>query len=236
MTSKKSFSTDISLLESSHSSRTSSPIVPGNNLLDALVPASATSSFTSLNRLTEDGLGFLEPILDAQSNNHEDEYTRIDELQLASGMERTIEVCYCPLIEPATDDYRAGRFTKRNFRPLFSFSIMYSIDKDHTTVQCRAKVATSFIEVIPKELNFGDTDVGQLKFRQKLKFISYPKYFHAPKLWSRYLLFNPPKSKLTFNPVISTQTTKNKSPLPTCRIVKMIKSWIFDELISINIE
>jgi hypothetical protein len=112
-------------------------------------PASATSSFTSLNRLTEDDLGFLEPILDAQSNNHGDEYTRIDELQLASGMERTIEVCYCPLIEPATDDYRAGRFTKRNFRLFFSFSRMCSIDKDHTTVQYRAKVATSFIEMIP---------------------------------------------------------------------------------------
>jgi hypothetical protein len=90
-----------------------------------------------------------------------EEITRIDELLMRPGQERHIEVCYKPLKD---QDFRYARLCKRNFRITISYwqpRANHSIEKKN--VQCVARICTSFIEVSPALLNFGDTDVGTLK-------------------------------------------------------------------------
>ncbi|ORY49611.1 hypothetical protein BCR33DRAFT_713934 [Rhizoclosmatium globosum] len=97
-----------------------------------------------------------------------DEVTRIEELSLRPGIERTIELCYRPTKDPVSDTLHTssasgGRLIKRNFRVTLTYMKQGSNEKERKNVQCKAKTCTSLIEVVPKELNFGDTDVGTLK-------------------------------------------------------------------------
>ncbi|KAI8808501.1 hypothetical protein BJ742DRAFT_709657 [Cladochytrium replicatum] len=94
---------------------------------------------------------------------HLRKFTRIEELTLRPGTERTVEVCYRPERDLPTPDYRHGRLVKRSFKILVSYSQGGVTRRDKKTVQCKARTCTSFIEVAPKELDFGDTDVNTLK-------------------------------------------------------------------------
>ncbi|KAJ3416131.1 hypothetical protein HDV05_003100 [Chytridiales sp. JEL 0842] len=105
------------------------------------------------------------------SNNGEEEeggnlaegYTRIEEISIGPGTERVIEVCYRPEKDAWTDDYRGGRWTKRAFRVVLSYGKQSAGRKKRKVVQCKARTCTSFVEVSPKLVYFGDTDVGTLK-------------------------------------------------------------------------
>ncbi|KAI7867864.1 hypothetical protein BDF14DRAFT_1799977 [Spinellus fusiger] len=91
-------------------------------------------------------------------------YTRIEDLLLRPGQERVIQVSYRPQKDSSINDFNAGQLIRRNFRITLEYGHYRSADpKERKAIQCRARTCTSFVEVIPKEINFGDTDVGTLK-------------------------------------------------------------------------
>lgn len=91
-------------------------------------------------------------------------YTRIEDLVLRPGKERVIQVSYRPKKDASINDFNAGQLIRRNFRIVLEYGTYRSAEpKERKVIQCRARTCTSFVEVIPKEINFGDTDVGTLK-------------------------------------------------------------------------
>ncbi|CAO3600478.1 unnamed protein product [Absidia cylindrospora] len=91
-------------------------------------------------------------------------YSRIEDLLLKPGKERTVQVSYRPRKDANLTDFNAGQLIRRNFRIVLEYGTYRSTEpKERKSVQCRARTCTSFVEVIPKEINFGDTDVGTLK-------------------------------------------------------------------------
>ncbi|KAI8335710.1 hypothetical protein BC941DRAFT_429143 [Chlamydoabsidia padenii] len=91
-------------------------------------------------------------------------YSRIEDLLLKPGKERTVQVSYRPQKDANLMDFNAGQLIRRNFRIVLEYGTYRSTEpKERKSVQCRARTCTSFVEVIPKEINFGDTDVGTLK-------------------------------------------------------------------------
>ncbi|KAI9329352.1 hypothetical protein BDR26DRAFT_729799 [Obelidium mucronatum] len=98
-----------------------------------------------------------------------DEGTRIEELSIRPGAEKTIELCFRPAKEHIADSLHGstsgsgGRLVKRNFRVTIAYMKQGSSEKERKIIQCKARTCTSIIDVIPRELNFGDTDVGTLK-------------------------------------------------------------------------
>ena len=98
------------------------------------------------------------------SNHHDyailsEEGTRVDEIALKPGRERHIQVCYNPPKEDLSLDYRGGRLVKRTFKITLTYWHPRSNQLiERKSIQCTAKVCTSFIEVTPSVLNFGDTD------------------------------------------------------------------------------
>ncbi|CAO3646465.1 unnamed protein product [Mucor hiemalis] len=91
-------------------------------------------------------------------------YTRIEFFVLKPGTERVIQVSYRPQKDVSINDFNAGQLIRRNFRICLEYGTSRTEDpKERKVVQCRARTCTSFVEVIPKVINFGDTDVGTLK-------------------------------------------------------------------------
>ncbi|KAJ3179725.1 hypothetical protein HDU85_004724 [Gaertneriomyces sp. JEL0708] len=95
--------------------------------------------------------------------NNGDEFRRIEEMLIRPGTERTVEVCYRADKDPLTADYRGSRLARRSFRITLAYSRHGDPAKEKKAIQCKARTCTSFIEVTPKVVNFGDTDVGTLK-------------------------------------------------------------------------
>ncbi|RIA92609.1 hypothetical protein C1645_820444 [Glomus cerebriforme] len=99
-----------------------------------------------------------------------DEITQIEEVIFGPGREKTVQVSYRPEKDSSANDFKAGRLTRRTFRIILQYvpvnSSSTSVRSDgheRKIIQCRARSCTSFIEVNPKEVNFGDTDVGTPK-------------------------------------------------------------------------
>ncbi|KAL1925437.1 uncharacterized protein VTP21DRAFT_320 [Calcarisporiella thermophila] len=93
---------------------------------------------------------------------------QIDELLIKPGSERTVIVSYRPEKDASATDFRAGQLVRRNFRIIldyatYSGSSAPSYQREKKIIKCKARSCTSFVEVVPKEVNFGDTDVGTLK-------------------------------------------------------------------------
>ncbi|KAJ3089439.1 hypothetical protein HK102_006398 [Quaeritorhiza haematococci] len=161
-----STNSELSNTTSSVSSRASSPT--GLNRKESEVMSTSGSvdfgemalsgSFTNY----EEELEAMDMGLDGADSATE-ESTRIEELQLRSGTERTVEVCYKPEKDTWTSDHRGGRFVRRTFRIFLTYLQQSYKEKDKKTIQCKARTCTSFIDVNPKQINFGDTDVGTLK-------------------------------------------------------------------------
>ncbi|KAJ3290798.1 hypothetical protein HK104_006518 [Borealophlyctis nickersoniae] len=124
---------------------------------------SSTSSLPQSDDEDSDGLEIVEKTVGEGVGSNGEEYRRIEELTLRPGTERTVEVCYRPEKDPATADHRAGRLMRRNFRIVLTYAHPGQHNKERKTIQCKARTCTSLIDVIPKEVNFGDTDVGTLK-------------------------------------------------------------------------
>ncbi|KAI8647528.1 hypothetical protein BD408DRAFT_438991 [Parasitella parasitica] len=91
-------------------------------------------------------------------------YTRIEDFVLKPGTERVIQVSYRPQKDACITDFNAGQLIRRNFRILLEYGTFRTEEpKEKKVIQCRARTCTSFVEAIPKVINFGDTDVGTLK-------------------------------------------------------------------------
>ncbi|KAI9139015.1 hypothetical protein BKA69DRAFT_705580 [Paraphysoderma sedebokerense] len=91
------------------------------------------------------------------------EFAHIEELVLKPGTERTIQVSYRPEKDSSANEYKAGILTRRSFRINLTYSSTGSSAKEKKAIQCKARTCTSFVEVTPTLVNFGDTDVGTLK-------------------------------------------------------------------------
>ncbi|KAG0364530.1 hypothetical protein BGZ54_007414, partial [Gamsiella multidivaricata] len=99
--------------------------------------------------------------------------TRIEELFLKPGKERTVIVSYRPARDSSIENFQAGKLLRKSFRIIVSYapwmgtssSIPFSENpqKDRKIIQCKARACTSFVSIEPKTLDFGDTDVGALK-------------------------------------------------------------------------
>ncbi|KAI9361647.1 hypothetical protein DFJ73DRAFT_956941 [Zopfochytrium polystomum] len=91
------------------------------------------------------------------------DFVQIEELVLLAGHERSVEVVYFPGKDALTSDYRGGRLAKKQFKLIVNHSKRGQSQMERKIVQCRARTCTSFVEVSPSLVNFGDTDVGTLK-------------------------------------------------------------------------
>ncbi|KAF9115028.1 hypothetical protein BGX27_009146 [Mortierella sp. AM989] len=99
--------------------------------------------------------------------------TRIEELFLKPGKDRTVIVSYRPARDSSIENFQAGKLLRKSFRITVSYapwvgnasSVPFSENpqKDRKIIQCKARACTSFVTVEPKSLDFGDTDVGALK-------------------------------------------------------------------------
>lgn len=99
--------------------------------------------------------------------------TRIEELFVKPGKERTVIVSYRPARDASIEDFQAGKLLRKSFRIIVAYapwggltsSVPFSENnqRDRKIVQCKARACTSFVTFEPKSLDFGDTDVGALK-------------------------------------------------------------------------
>ncbi|KAF9189592.1 hypothetical protein BGZ50_000692 [Haplosporangium sp. Z 11] len=99
--------------------------------------------------------------------------TRIEELFVKPGKERTVIVSYRPARDASIENFQAGKLLRKSFRIVVSYapwgglasSVPFSENpqKDRKIIQCKARACTSFVTFEPKVLDFGDTDVGALK-------------------------------------------------------------------------
>ncbi|KAF9351228.1 hypothetical protein BGX26_010721 [Mortierella sp. AD094] len=99
--------------------------------------------------------------------------TRIEELFLKPGKDRTVIVSYRPARDSSIENFQAGKLLRKSFRITVTYapfvingsSIPFSENpqRDRKIIQCKARACTSFVTVEPKSLDFGDTDVGALK-------------------------------------------------------------------------
>ncbi|KAI8577331.1 hypothetical protein K450DRAFT_252656 [Umbelopsis ramanniana AG] len=91
-------------------------------------------------------------------------FTRIEDIIIRAGSERRIQVSYRPEMDNSPTDFNAGQLMRRNFRIVIEYGPYRSgASKERKVIQCKARSCTSFVEAIPREINFGDTDVGALK-------------------------------------------------------------------------
>ncbi|KAH6570662.1 hypothetical protein BASA62_004240 [Batrachochytrium salamandrivorans] len=136
----------------------------GSSIIEAIELTRITSNSSSFDLSEEiDNAHTVDlPQRDALGVTTED-VTLIEEVQLRAGMERTIEVCYKPTHDPMTPDYRAGRLTKRNFRINLMYAHPGQQTREKKTIQAVSRTCTSFIEISPQILNFGDTNVNTLR-------------------------------------------------------------------------
>ncbi|KAF9997812.1 hypothetical protein BGZ79_008488 [Entomortierella chlamydospora] len=99
--------------------------------------------------------------------------TRIEELFLKPGKDRTVIVSYRPARDSSIENFQAGKLLRKSFRIIVTYapfvtngsSVPFSENpqRDRKIIQCKARACTSFVTVEPKTLDFGDTDVGALK-------------------------------------------------------------------------
>ncbi|CAG8457039.1 15393_t:CDS:2, partial [Dentiscutata heterogama] len=99
-----------------------------------------------------------------------DGFAQIEEVHLKPGKERTVQVSYRPEKVSSATDLNAILLTRKTFRIIVQYAPINASTTSLSTggqgrkiIQCKARSCTSFIEVSPKEVNFGDTDVGTLK-------------------------------------------------------------------------
>jgi predicted DNA-binding protein YlxM (UPF0122 family) len=98
-----------------------------------------------------------------ESKEETGEIPQIEELVIPPGAERTIIVNFKPAYCRSIDAYQAGRLVRQNFRVNIEYSILDSDIRERKTIQCKSRTCTSFIEVHPTKVNYGDTDVWTLK-------------------------------------------------------------------------
>ncbi|OUM65110.1 hypothetical protein PIROE2DRAFT_7914 [Piromyces sp. E2] len=91
------------------------------------------------------------------------DYMQTEDIILKPRNEKTVLVYYRPEQKELTANYNAGRLTKQTFKIIIHYSSSKMQQKEKKKITCRARSCTSFIEVQPKVVNFGDTNVGTLR-------------------------------------------------------------------------
>ncbi|KAG0354586.1 hypothetical protein BG005_006346 [Podila minutissima] len=99
--------------------------------------------------------------------------TRIEELFVKPGKERTVIVSYRPASDSSIENFQAGKLLRKSFRIIVSYApwgglastvpFSENTQKDRKIIQCKARACTSFVTFEPKAIDFGDTDVGHYK-------------------------------------------------------------------------
>lgn len=144
--------------ESFMSSRASTPVSNSRKGSEAASSRGSLSTFDVLGKVP-----LLEEVTTALNEGYENEFTKIEEIILRPGAERTIEVLYRPMKDSSSFDYLSGHLVSKSFRISLSYSASGSTVKEKKIIQCLSRACTSVIEVSPKELNFGETNIGTLK-------------------------------------------------------------------------
>ncbi|KAF9158461.1 hypothetical protein DFQ26_007629, partial [Actinomortierella ambigua] len=141
--------------------------------------------------------------------------TRIEELFIKPGTERTVIVSYRPQSDPSIETFQAGKLLRKTFRIQVSYAPWSGVtsaaafannpQRDRKIIQCKARACTSFITVEPKVLDFGDADVGALK-SLPIKLINFSEIPATVKLnfQSKVLNCSPP-GPITIGPKGSTE-------------------------------
>jgi hypothetical protein len=140
------------------SSRASTPISNSRKESEA---ASSRGSFNTFDFLGK--LPLPEDITIALNEGYENEFTKIEEIILRPGAERTIEVLYRPMKDSSSFDYLSGRLVSKSFRITLSYSSSGTTVKEKKIIQCISRACTSVIEVSPMKLDFGENNIGMLK-------------------------------------------------------------------------
>lgn len=99
--------------------------------------------------------------------------TRIEELFVKPGKDRTVVVSYRPARDSSIEDFQAGKLLRKSFRIIVSYApwsgmasaVPFSENpqRERKIIQCKSRACTSFVTFEPKAIDFGDTDVGALK-------------------------------------------------------------------------
>ncbi|KAF9971794.1 hypothetical protein BGZ73_005157 [Actinomortierella ambigua] len=141
--------------------------------------------------------------------------TRIEELFIKPGKERTVIVSYRPQSDPSIETFQAGKLLRKTFRIQVSYAPWSGVtsatafannpQRDRKIIQCKARACTSFVTVEPKVLDFGDADVGALK-SLPIKLINFSEIPATVKLnfQSKVLNCSPP-GPITIGPKGSTE-------------------------------
>ncbi|KAI8385669.1 hypothetical protein BD560DRAFT_321778 [Blakeslea trispora] len=123
-----------------------------------------SSSVTGTNHTNSAGVAVTPTNTAAVPLSTTESYTRIEDLLLKPGTERIIQVSYRPQKDISINDFNAGQLIRKSFRILLEYGTFRTEEpKEKKVIQCKARTCTSFVEAIPKIINFGDTDVGTLK-------------------------------------------------------------------------
>lgn len=104
------------------------------------------------------------PLLQQTEYTDEENTTKVEDIVLRAGAEKTIIVSYRP-VKDEPNSIHAGQFKKQNN---FQISIEYrpsksTQPKETKIIQCKARTCTSFVHVTPQNVDFGQTDVGTQK-------------------------------------------------------------------------
>ncbi|KAJ3343041.1 hypothetical protein HDU93_000211 [Gonapodya sp. JEL0774] len=108
------------------------------------------------NRLPGSGPG---DCLDRNISQLDESRARIEDLHLAPISDRVVEIWYRAEPEPT-----GNRLTRRAFTMVLSTTSMRDPSlKERKLIHCKARACTSLIEVSPRELHFGESDLNMLK-------------------------------------------------------------------------
>ncbi|PKC72861.1 hypothetical protein RhiirA1_411279 [Rhizophagus irregularis] len=147
-----------------------------------------------------------------------DNIAQIEEVVFGPGREKTVQVSYRPEKDSSANNFKAGRLTRRTFRiilqyaPINSSSANIRLDGyERKIIQCKARSCTSFIEVNPKEVNFGDTDVGTPK-SVPVKIINLSELAARVELQFVSKVLNCTRDEIVIPPKLSTEVKLDMYP------------------------
>ena len=114
MSSIDSLTTD---LESMMSSRASTPVSNSRRGSEILSSRGSFNTFDVLGKGT-----LADEATDAFNEGYENELTKIEEINIKPGAERTVEVLYRPMKESSSFDYLSGKLVSKSFRITLAYS------------------------------------------------------------------------------------------------------------------
>lgn len=92
-----------------------------------------------------------------------EEHGVVEEIALRPGTERVIEVLYKQKLDAKTHDFWGGHLIKRAFKISVHYSVAGTSTTRKKTIHCKALTCTSFIQLDPDSINFGDTYINTQK-------------------------------------------------------------------------